>query len=503
MENTADIKIIPYNESYVKIDSDKSIIMELSDFFAFFVEGYQFQNKYKYGSWDGKIRLMQSNGLLPYGLRNMVYKYAERENLTVYMHPLLNTEDKMGQPEFDSWLDSFTLYSGNTKIEPYWYQRESIFKAINQERCILNLPTSAGKSLIQCMLCKWFLDNYDDKVLLIVPKTSLVLQMIDDFADYRVFKDRDCLGIMSGTDKDGPARIYVSTWQSAVKQPKEWFSQFGMLLMDEVHLATGVSCSQIVQTMVDCKYKIGLSGSLKDGKANILQYVGLFGDIYKPVTTKQLMDEGSVSNLKINIMKLIYPQDISKAVCNMKYQDEIKWIINNKTRNLLILKMALKFAKQGENVMLAFRFVSHGKKLYEALKATYDNVVFVDGGVGAEKRNDIKKDAEIKSGMIIVASLGVFSTGISIKKLHHVMFASPIKAKITIIQTIGRALRKHDSKDTAKLWDFIDQACVVNSRKNAKKKFSHENYAYQHGTDRLERYITEDFEFNIKEVKIA
>ena len=273
-------------------------------------------------------------------------------------------------------------------------------------------------------------------------------------------------------------------------------------LVKNCHLATGKSISDIVKKMNYCQYKIGLSGSLRDGKANILQYVGMFGDIFKPVSTAKLMEEGQVSQLKINALLLQHPKEDCKAMKGMLYPDEIKWILNHKKRNQMILKLANKLAKKDENTLVMFKNIAHGKLLYEALSKIHDNVHYVSGETKTENRNEIKIQAEREDGMIIVASYGVFSTGISIKKLHNVIFAHPVKSKILVLQTIGRILRKHESKYKAIVWDLIDNLALKSTRKNAKKKYSHMNYSYRHGVDRLERYISEEFEYSIRKVTL-
>ncbi|UQJ94993.1 helicase [Klebsiella phage CPRSA] len=134
-----------------------------------------------------------------------------------------------------------------------------MFHAIKNRRAVLNLPTSAGKSLIQGLISRWCLENYTGKVLIIVPTTALVDQMIGDIVNYRLLPREAMLGIRSGTAKNSNALIYVSTWQSAVKMPPEWFQQFMCLMVDECHKSTGQSIQKIINTMDQCIFKFGLS----------------------------------------------------------------------------------------------------------------------------------------------------------------------------------------------------------------------------------------------------
>ncbi|CAL9957230.1 DNA helicase [Vibrio phage K567] len=505
----SDIKIEYFDESYVRIVAEPSIMHEMIDYFSFLTDGYKFNPKFKMGIWDGKIRLMTYQGHLPYGLVGQARAFASNMMYSIESDERLEPKQKITREDFDAWIASLDIYAGDTKIEPYWYQLDSVFHGINNQHALLNLPTSAGKSLIQSLITRWFLENMeeDQKVLVIVPTTALVQQMRDDFLDYRLFSHEDIYQIRGGVDRDaiGNASIVVSTWQSAVKQPKEWFDQFGMLLVDECHLATGKSLDGIIKKMTYCTFKLGLTGSLRDGKANVLQYVGSFGDIFRPVSTAQLMEEGQVTDLKINCLMLEYPQPLRDEMKGCSYQEEMKFILENKHRNRYLIKLAYNLsAKKGENTLLLFKNIKHGKLLYEALKTIYDpeKVFYVSGETKTDDRTHVKKIAEDIDGAIIVASYGVFSTGISIKKLHNVIFAHPTKSKIINLQSIGRILRKHGSKVTAKLFDIIDNLAIKPKRKNAKKPYTHVNYTMKHGMARIELYNQEEFRYAVRKVDL-
>ncbi|AEN93938.1 DNA helicase [Escherichia phage Bp7] len=326
--------------------------------------------------------------------------------------------------------------------------------------------------------------------------------MINDFIDYRLFPKAAMLGIRSGTARDSDAMIYVSTYQTAIKQPKEWFAQFGMFMNDECHLATGKSISTIIEGLTNCMFKFGLSGSLKDGKANLMQYMGLFGDVFKPVSTSQLMEEGQVTDLKINSIFLRYPDEFTVKMKGKDYQSEIKVITKATRRNKWVANLAVKLAKKEENVFLMFKNIEHGKTLFEMVKEQHKEVYYVSGEVNTETRNALKVMAENGKGIIVVASYGVFSTGISVKNLHHVVFAHGVKSKIIVLQTIGRVLRKHDSKQVAQVWDLVDDMGVRPKSKDSKKKYVHLNYCLKHGLERIQRYADEKFNYVMKEVQL-
>lgn len=498
-----DIQVRFKDFSHVHIECEDSVFYELRDYFSFEADGYRFNPKFKYGQWDGRIRLLDYNHLLPFGLASQIRKFADQFGYKVWFDPAISEKEELSREEFDSWLNKKEIYSGLTKIEPHWYQKDAVYEGLINRRRILNLPTSAGKSLIQALLSSYYTENYVGKILIIVPTTALVDQMIDDFCDYRLFERSQMLGIRGGTARDSNALIYVSTWQTAVKQPKEWFSKFGLMMNDECHLSTGKSISSIISGLNNCMFKFGLSGSLKDGKANIMQYVGMFGEIYKPVSTAQLMEDGQVTDLKINSIFLRYPDNATEALKGKTYQEEIKFITAVKRRNKWISSLAIKLANRNENVFLMFKHAAHGKELLKTIKdAGYERVYFVNGEIDTDTRTALKLMAEKETGIIVVASYGVFSTGISVKNLHHVIFAHPVKSKIIVLQTIGRVLRKHGSKTIANVWDIIDDLGVKPKSANAKKKYVHLNYALKHALERIQRYADEKFNYVMKTVNI-
>lgn len=499
-----DIKLDFYDYSHVIVNAKPSIMFELYEHFSFFAEGYQFHPKFKYGTWDGKIHLLertqQTQGVLPYGLVPALVKYATQSGTSISISPDISPKFDLTWEDFETWVNSKKYYSGAAEITPYWYQLNAVYQSLTKKRRILNLPTSAGKSLIQAMLTKYTIENSDFSVLILVPTTQLVSQMKEDLVDYRLFKPNEIAEIRSGAPKQKNERVVISTWQSAIKKPKEWFDKFGMFLCDEMHLAVGKSISTIIKKLTFCEFKIGLSGSLRDGKANLMQYVGLFGGIYNPVSTAQLMEAGQVTKLKINSIFLKYPEKVSKAMNGVDYASEIKFITKLKQRTDWIARLTNTLTSRNENAFVMFKHIEHGKEIFEKLKEMgHQKVYYVSGEIDTETRNKLKQVAENETGVVIIASYGVFSTGISVKNLHHVILAHPVKSKVIVLQTIGRVLRKHATKSVATVWDVVDDMSMTVDRNGIKVR-KNVNYALKHGIERIERYVSEKFDYTMKDV---
>ncbi|EDT7800742.1 DEAD/DEAH box helicase [Salmonella enterica subsp. enterica serovar Berkeley] len=499
-----DIKVSWIDYTHCGVECSDSIHYELRDYFSFEAEGAKFDKRVKYGSWDGRIRLYQF-GRLPLGLLKTLGLFAKQMSYSIHVDPRLLEKEDVTKEAINEWIDKLEVYSGSDRINPYWYQREAVFQGIHNQRRMLVLPTSAGKSLIATLLSRWYLEHYTGKVLVIVPTTSLVLQMRDDAVDYRLLPYEAIETIMSGSKSKqwGNTLMTVSTWQSACKKPVEWFQQFGMVIVDECHKATAKNITKIVEGMNHCRFKIGMTGSPRESKAHLMSYVGMFGDISKIVSIDQLMEEGQVTKLKINCLFLRYTDEECAAVKGRDYAEEIKYITANPRRNKFVCNLALKLAQKGENVFLMFRSKKHGKMLCEALQKVHDKVYYIDGDVKTDDRDTFKKLAEGETGLICVASYGVFSTGVSIKNLHHVIFGHPVKESTLVRQSIGRTLRKHGSKDIATVWDVVDHLAVKTKSKNAKKQFSHLNYALKHALERIKIYVSDKFDWTQKTISLA
>ena len=194
-----------------------------------------------------------------------------------------------------------------------------------------------------------------------------------------------------------------------------------------------------------------------------------------------------MSDLSIECITLKYPEDQRREVKGMKYADEIKWLTENAKRNRFISEMAVNLKG---NTLVLFQFVEHGKTLHEQIQKLSDGkhqVFLVYGATEADAREEVRSLAEANENAIIVASYGTFSTGISIRRLHNVVFASPSKSRIRVLQSIGRQLRKSEHKTCARLFDIGDDLSIK----------SHRNHTLKHLTERVNLYIQEKFNYHL------
>ena len=486
------IKVKKKDEVYIKVDTDLSTDQEICDFFTFEVPGAKFMPLYKNRMWDGKARLYSMYtkelyvGLLPY-----LKEFADTLEYDIEIDMPNIGEDI----DIDKFTDELRLQSNEKDIEIRDYQKEAVTKAINVGRTLLLSPTASGKSLIIYSLIRYH-QLKNRKQLIIVPTTSLVEQMYGDFQDYSTANgwkvQENCHRIYGGKEKTNEYPITISTWQSIYKYPKKWFEQFDVIYGDEAHLFKAKSLTTLMNKLVNTPYRIGTTGTLDGTKTHRLVLEGVFGNVHKVTTTKKLMDDKQLANLKIICCTLNYPDEIRKQLKGYNYQEEIDWIVTCPKRNEIIKNLTI---AQDGNTLLLFQYVEkHGKVLYEMLEkvAKDRKVFFVFGGTDTETREDIRALTEKESNAIIVASYGTFSTGINIRNLHNIVFASPSKSRIRNLQSIGRGLRKGDNKVTCNLFDIGDDLSWK----------SHKNYTLNHLIERIKIYNEEGFDYKLVKIDV-
>ena len=492
MTTTRYLIIDKKNEVYLKIEADADIRRELGEYFTFEVPGFKFMPQYRSRVWDGKIRLFSyATGQIYAGLYPYIIDWCKKNDVQVVDGTKIK-DVSVKEDDIDKFLKALKI----PKIEIRDYQREAFVHSIKKSRCLLLSPTASGKSLIIYLMLIFNLlrlkESKQDKILIIVPTTSLVEQLFKDFKDYGYNSDRNVHRIYQGHDKETNKRVIISTWQSIYNLPKKWFQQFGMVIGDEAHLFKAVSLSKIMNKLEKCKYRVGLTGTLDGTKTHKLVLEGLFGTVNKVVSTSELQEKKQLADLKIFCLILQHDKTARHFLKDKTYQEEMDYLVSNEKRNKYIRNLCLSL--QG-NTLCLFQYVEkHGMLLKQLIEEKADDkkVFFVYGGVEAEEREKIRFITEKSEGAIIVASYGTFSTGINIRNLHNIVFASPSKSRIRNLQSIGRGLRLKDNNSSATLYDISDDLTY-----NEK-----ENYTLAHFRERINIYNEEDFNYEIHNVEL-
>lgn len=494
------IRVRKLNHANLHIQCDSGIAQELNEFFSFYVPGYQFMPAYKSRMWDGKIRLFsRTTGELPAGLYPQLLAFSEQREYEIILD-----DSPYGKADDHNEVDVKDLYDFISKMSlPFEirdYQFDAISTGVHRKRAVLLSPTGSGKSLIIYVLAKYWLERLTTgykypkggRVLVIVPTTGLVEQMYGDFLHYGN-SPQGIHRIYSGKDKNFNQSICISTWQSIYKLPKDWFSQFGMVIGDECHGFKSKSLMSIMNKATEAEYRFGTTGTLDGALTHELVLQGLFGKVYRVTTTRSLQDSDTLAQLKIKRIVLDYSEKIRQEFGKRTYQEEIEYIVSNPQRNSFIRNLAL---DQTGNTLVLYNYVEkHGKPLFNLIEDKADEnrkVFFVSGNVDTADREAIRGIVEKSKSAIIVASLGTFSTGINIKNLHNIIFASPSKSQIRVLQSIGRGLRKSDDGRETTLYDISDDISWK----------SRKNFSLIHSSERLKIYQKEKFEHKTYKVPL-
>jgi superfamily II DNA or RNA helicase len=473
------------NEVYLTVQCEPHVGHELADQFTFEVPQAKFMSAYKKRYWDGKIKLFSPGtgeiyvGLLPY-----ITSFCEEKGYEVILkdnefYGLPSTVDEFITPEgIGEYVKSLNLPH---KVRDYQYK--GIYEALRNKRKLLLSPTGSGKSLMIYALTRFWAAK-KLQTLIVVPTTSLVEQMSKDFQDYGWNAKHHCHKVYAGTDPRSDKDVIITTWQSVYKLPKTYFERFGAIIGDEAHLFKAKSLTSIMNKLHDCKYRVGFTGTLDGTQTNRLVLEGVFGTVDKVTKTEKLIKQGHLSEFEIKVLLLKHDKQKFDT-----YQDEMDYLVEHEGRNKFIRNLVCDLSG---NTLVLFNYVErHGMPLFEMInnKVGEHRLVFlVHGGVDTEDREKARQIAETTHDSIIVASYGTFSTGINIRNLHNVVFASPSKSKVRNLQSIGRVLRKGDHKTKAVLYDIADDIG--------------KNYTLNHLIERVKLYNEENFNYEFIDVRI-
>ena len=482
----SDITISKKNEVFLKIISEPHVAHELSDQFTFEVPGAKYMPAVKRRYWDGKIRLFNlQTGEIYVGLLDKVvsfcrhHKYDYKFENSKYFGLPFEVNEMISKEGVKDYMNAIS------KTPPRDYQIEGVYDALRHNRRLVISPTASGKSLMIYSIVRYFAEQQKN-TLIVVPTTSLVEQMYKDFESYGWDSDSYCQKIYAGKEKEASKPVVITTWQSIYKLPKTYFENFEVVIGDEAHQFKSASLVKIMTKLHQAKYRYGFTGTLDGTQTHKLVLEGLFGPSYKTIKTHELMEKGYLAKLNAKIILLQH-----NPVCFDTYEEEIQYLISHERRNKFIKNLALDL--KGNTLILYSRVETHGEIIYNSINSSDTRkVFFIHGGVDVDNRELCRSITERENDAIIVASYGTFSTGINIKRLHNIIFASPSKSRIRNLQSIGRVLRKGKGKVKAVLYDIADDCSTKTKR----------NYTLNHLVERIKIYNEENFNYDLVKVSL-
>jgi len=478
---------------------NKDIKLKIHNLLSCFADNYQNSPKYLSGSWDGKksfykTRLVKGGGIfftVEKGFKEKLLKNIE-----------FNVKDikEYQKPEYTEFIKKIMK---ELPFKPYKHQLKGFIAMVRNDRSFISACTGSGKSLIAYLVLRFYWEMGKKSVLL-VPTISLTEQMLSDFKDYKApekfITDIKLIG-GDNIDKELSHPIIIGTYQSLVKVTNQ-MKDYDIILNDECHLASAESLQKILKEPF--KIKLGMTGSVPIIHENFMSLEQIFGTPEYIIRARELMDMGLLTDSYIVCMFLKYPKNANKIGMrsNFKYHDEIKFIKENEIRHKFVSKFAKKLQNtQGISVFL-YSHTEHGEETFKNITGEYPKhndidrmkelgVFFVNGKTKGKIREEIRKYTnEIHNG-IIIANYKVFSTGINLPNISNIIFLSPVKSFVTILQSLGRVFRLKQGKHKAMIYDLIDVF-----------PYSTENYTLKHFWHRDTYYTNEKHKIIEREIDL-
>jgi superfamily II DNA or RNA helicase len=405
-------------------------------------------------------------GLFDFGLYNEIRKYLIQSQITdIKFTENFKNHLKVGFGDMEVW--------DGLKYEQRYYQKDTVKECLKYGRGTCILATSAGKSLVQAVLVENFKKciGRDFKCLIIVPGLSLVTQLNNDFNDYGVtFTHSGWTGDMALQDTQ--VVICNSENLSAQFGKNPWIVDVDLVIQDECHKITASGNLHKIISKIKTPNKFGFTGTLSEKKEDQWKTIGIFGPIIYEKKSKELRDEKYVTDVEVDFIKLNhsvtdvsesnYYQKLSdffaksfekKKNINIPYNKELQFLYGSNERNKLILNIAKKLSN---NTLIMVNHLIHGEILFDYFKDCGKNVYFISGEMPITEREIIKQKMETDNDIITIAMSSIFSTGINIKNIHNIMFVAGGKSFIRTVQSIGRGLRLHISKNKLRIIDIYD-----------------------------------------------
>jgi superfamily II DNA or RNA helicase len=464
---------------------------------------WKWDPRVKKGWWDGYISYFKGDKFAPSGLWNAIMDMGEQFNMPVEIEGLENKFDRSVDIEdFKKWVINKMK---NHELDPRDYQIETAHKILTYKSCLAELATSAGKSLIVYLVFAYLLEhNEGERILMIVPNVSLVVQASEDFYDYNSGNKDLKLNIQqifAGQKLRANCNIVIGTYQSLVKKKKEYFDQFTVVAVDETHKAKSASIKNILEKCQSDR-KFGVSGTIaKPGTLDRLTLMAYTGPVITQISADFLIKKGFITPCRVKVIEMSYAsEDVKTGFKQLtKTEDDRKRLLNLEKTFVIQNQIRLNFLtdvllKLKTNTLVLFHRLDYGDAIYNMLRQKSDREVFyIAGETDTDVREQYKAEMEDGVGKILVASYGTFSTGINVKNLHNVAFSESFKSDVIIRQSIGRGLRKHADKDELLIIDFVDDFCSG--------RFT--NYLFRHAIKRQEIYTEQNFPYSITKIDLS
>lgn len=407
-----------------------------------------------------------------------IRKYINDNNIDVSINKT-DTFIKQVYPRYN------TTMKGELSLKLRDYQENIVNNCLSMGRGTVVLATAGGKTLtIASLVSNIHRITNSLKCLIIVPDLMLVNQTFSDFKEYGTpFSTSRWTGSHE-LDLSSHVIIANAGILQSDKSDTSWTEHVDLLIVDEVHKVRKNNKINKIIKKIKTPHKFGFTGTMPESLLDQWNITGKIGPIIYEKNSYDLRKEEYISKVVVQVLQLEYKDKVKKSSTSfnpsINYRKEIDFLVKSEYRNRVITKLCETF---DNNALILVDFIDHGETLYEILSQSISGkqIYFIRGDVDLEERDKIKQQMETDNNIICIAVSKIFSTGVSIKNLHYIAFAGGGKAKIKIIQSIGRGLRQHKNKDKVVIFDIADQL----------------HYGQLHSEKRLQIYNSENIKYKI------
>lgn len=382
-------------------------------------------------------------------------------------------------------LDSIKEYLKETipelPFKPFDFQLKCLIDCLQSGTKLALCCTGSGKSLIIALMLD-YLVKQGKRCLLLVPNINLLTQFRNDIESYNlndILQEVELCG--DGNKPTFTKLCVISTWQSMVRIMDQ--ANFDACIADECHRVASDVASLVPISLEHCKYRYGFTGTMPEDPILNFKLLGIFGAPKRFIRACDLIQRGLGTPIEIRPIIFTYVGDDVQELRQLpRWNQKLKFLKEFQERNEFITKLACSLRSKGENTLVLFSHTQHGKDLFKLImsklypeievndkditgKKSFEfqekyNVYFINGEDDAKTREMTRTALEETKGSILVANYALLSTGVNIKRLNNLIFASPLKAYTTITQSIGRGIRKCDGKSVFRVYDLVDSTGI-------------------------------------------
>lgn len=403
----------------------------LEDAFAVMVEGAFFMPLYKLGRWDGKVRFFDKTGKIYFRLLDQVLPYLERWGYHVELNDQRRVVELVPTRIYDNFFKDDPEHTLGVVLRPY--QVDAVNAALDTGSGFILAATGSGKTWMVAGVAK-IMAMHEKNTIVIVPSSDLVEQTA---ATMRL--GQLDVGVYSGAKKDINHRTVVATWQALQNNPVV-MQGFDCIIVDEAHGASAKTVGELINDHgKNCAYRFGFTGTFPKPKIDQLTLHGAIGQVLYEISAATLIELGYLAQLDIEPVEI---QEVAEEEF-ADYAAEKAFINKNTDRLDFIADLIIAKAEQFGNTLVLVNSIKQGKELQKLIK----NSVFLHGATENDVRAEWYHLFENTDGLIVIATFGIASTGISIDRVFNLMMVDAGKSFIRTIQSIGRGLRKSGDKD--------------------------------------------------------